>query len=83
MLHTHIFMCHQRCIIVATDSFAKNNSCSEREGLFINGGNKIFVLGTVNLNGRDETSQLCFNRKTIPFEMGIKSLSETCILCSA
>jgi len=43
---------------VTTDSFTKNNTRSERVGLFINDGNKVFVLGTVNLNGRDETSQL-------------------------
>jgi len=43
---------------VATDSFIENNTRSERVGLFINDGNKGFVLGTVNLSDRDETSQL-------------------------
>ena len=50
MLHTHTFFCYHHCIIVATDSFTENNTCSERVGLFINDGNKVFVLGTVNLN---------------------------------
>jgi hypothetical protein len=66
---------------VATGSFVKNNTSSERVGLFINDGNKVLVLGTVSLNGRDETSQLFFNKKTTPSEMGIESLSETCVLC--
>jgi hypothetical protein len=43
---------------VATDSFTENNTRSERVGLFIKDSNKVFVLETVNLNGRDETSQL-------------------------
>jgi len=41
MLHTHTFICYQRCIIVATDSFTENNTRSERVGLFNNDGNNI------------------------------------------
>ena len=54
----------------------------EQVCLFVNDGNKVFSLGTVNLNVRDETSQLWFNKKTILSEMGIGSISETSfILC--
>lgn len=82
MLHTHTFICHQSCINVATDSFDKDDTRSERVSLFINDGNKVIVLGTLSLNSRDETSQLCFSKKTILSEMGIESVSETsCMFC--
>jgi hypothetical protein len=50
--------------------------------LFVNYGNKVFILGTVNLHVRDEISQLCFNKNTILSEMGIESIFETsCLVC--